>query len=159
MKRKRLVIERTFDAPVETVWDAFTTPEILATWWSPAGMTNSFISAEVRTGGEFRYCFRSSDGKEFWGNGIYVTIRPPTFLSYIDNFTDENGKPVPPSHYGIPGDELTQSLVEITLTRDGARTHLTISAENPFDDTMTEPMTQGWNSMFDKLRDKLQKSF
>ena len=30
-----------------------------------------------------------------------------------------------------------------------------ITGENPYDDSMTENMTQGWNSMFDKLVDRL----
>jgi uncharacterized protein YndB with AHSA1/START domain len=38
MKKKKLIIDRTFNAPIDKVWAAFTNPEILAKWWSPAGM-------------------------------------------------------------------------------------------------------------------------
>jgi uncharacterized protein YndB with AHSA1/START domain len=153
MNTKKLVIKRTFNAPIDKVWEAFTTPEILARWWSPEGMTNYHASTDVRVGGEFRYCFKSSEGKEYWGKGTYQTITRPVKLAYIDDFTDAEGNPVPPSFYGIPGDEILSSLVTFSFTADGVRTHMTISMDSPYDDAMTESMKQGWNSMFDKLRE------
>ena len=95
MKKKKLIIDRTFNAPIDKVWAAFTNPEILAKWWSPAGMKNYHASTNVRVGGEFRYCFESSEGVRYWGKGVYQTINEPTYLSYIDNFTDSDGTPVP----------------------------------------------------------------
>ncbi len=156
MTNKKLIIERTFNAPIDKVWAAFTTPEILAQWWFPEGMTNSHATTDLRVGGEFRYCFKNHEGNEFWGKGVYQTITAPTYFSYIDNFTDADGKPVPPSYFGMPGDELTPTLVEITLKNNGAITRMQITMENPFDEAMTKNMTQGWNSMFDHLRDNLQ---
>ena len=158
MKRKDLVIERTFNAPIEEVWAAFTSSEILARWWSPEGMTNCCATCDVREGGEFRYCFKSPDGKEYWGKGVYQTVTAPTYLSYLDNFTDANGTPVAPSHYGIPGTELTSSFIEFRFTRVGAKTHLKMTGENPYDDSLTENMTTGWNSIFDKLVTNFQNS-
>jgi len=146
MKKKKLIIDRTFNAPIDKVWAAFTNPEILAKWWSPAGMMNYHTSTDVREGGEFRYCFESS---------VYQTINEPTYLSYIDNFTDSDGTPVPPAHYGIPGDVPVPTLVEFVFTAKGDKTDMRITGENPYDDSMTENMTQGWNSMFDKLVDRL----
>jgi hypothetical protein len=67
MKKKKLIIDRTFNAPIDKVWAAFTNPEILAKWWSPAGMKNYHASTDVREGGEFRYCFESSEGVRYWG--------------------------------------------------------------------------------------------
>jgi uncharacterized protein YndB with AHSA1/START domain len=65
MKKKKLIIDRTFNAPIDKVWAAFTNPEILAKWWSPAGMKNYHASTDVREGGEFRYCFENSEGVMF----------------------------------------------------------------------------------------------
>ena len=56
-------------------------------WWSPAGLKNYHASTDVREGGEFRYCFESSEGVRNWGKGVYQTINEPTYLSYIDNFS------------------------------------------------------------------------
>ena len=155
MTHTKLIIERKFDAPIDRVWHAFTTPEILATWWSPAGMSNCHASTDLRRGGDFRYCFESG-GAKYWGKGVYQSIEEPDHFSYIDYFTDEDGNPVAPSHYGIPGDEIVPTLVEFAFTDEGEKTGLRMTGDNPFDAAMTEEMTRGWNSMFDKLVDALK---
>jgi uncharacterized protein YndB with AHSA1/START domain len=151
---KKLTIERTFTAPIEKVWAAWTTPELLAQWFTPAGMTNTLATADVEVGSLFRYCFKSvEDGKEYYGRGRYHTITPMTHLSYYDSFTDEDGNVVPASHYGSGSDQIEETLVDITFEDLGAQTKMTIEMENPYvdDEKMTEDMTAGWNSMFDKL--------
>ena len=156
MTHKKLTIDRKFNAPIDKVWEAFTNPKILAKWWSPAGMKNYHVSADTRQGGEFRYCFESSEGVKYWGKGVYKTIDEPVCLSYIDYFTDADGNPVPPSHYGIPGDEIIPTLFEFTFAKEGEQTTMRITGENPHDASMTEEITKSWNSMFDKLVDALK---
>ena len=151
MTQNRLIIDRTFNAPIQRVWEAFTNPEILAKWWSPTGMKNHHTSTNVRPGGDFRYCFESSAGVKYWGKGVYETINEPTYLSYIDYFTDEDGNPVAASHYGIPGDEIIPTRVEFAFTEKGEQTSMRNTGDNPFDAAMTKAMTNSWNSMFDKL--------
>ncbi len=148
-----LIIERKFDAPIEKVWDAFTNPAVLKQWFVPADMSNIFISVDEKEGGLFRYCFKShEEGEtEFWGRGIYQKIEKPNYLSYLDSFTDAEGNDVPPSHFGMPGDEIVETLVEFFFTSEGDKTTLKMVAENPFDEKMTADMTEGWNSMFGNL--------
>jgi len=147
-----LTIERTITAPIEKVWDAFTNPEVLKQWYTPQGMSNAFISVDLTVGGKFRYCFKMKDGDaEFWGRGIYVKIDAPNYLAYRDSFTDADGNDVAPSHFGMVGDAVIETLVEIFLTSDGNTTTVKLVAENPFDEKMTADMTEGWNGMFDNL--------
>lgn len=151
---QKLIIERTFNHPIEKVWSAWTTPELLAQWFTPAGMSNAMATADVREGGLFRYCFKSEeDGKEYYGRGIYQKIEPMTYLSYLDSFTDTNGNDVPASYYGAGPDKIIETLVEIKLEDQGGQTKMIIEMENPYPDNqeMAEQMTAGWNSMFDKL--------
>jgi uncharacterized protein YndB with AHSA1/START domain len=156
MTQMKLIIDRNFNAPIDRVWDAFTNPGMLAKWWSPAGMTNCHASTDVRQGGEFRYCMQSSEGAKYWGKGVYETINEPTFIAYMDSFTDADGIPVPPSHYGIPGDEIIPTRVEFTFTGHGQQTSMKLTGDNPFDASMTKEMTKSWNSMFDKLVDAMK---
>jgi len=148
---KKLTIKRIFDAPIGKVWDSFTIPELLRKWWSPEGMNSSHISLNLKKGGLFRFCFKASNGDEFWGRGVYQNISKPTHLSYLDTFSDELGNPVPPSHFGLPGDKIIEALVEFSFLEHDNKTEMTITGDNYFDNSMTEDMTKGWNSMFDKL--------
>lgn len=154
---KKLTIERSFSSPIGKVWEALTDEDKLKKWWYPSGMEASHISVDLQQGGAFRYCFRASDGKEFWGRGIYQTIEQPKLLSFLDTFTDAQGNPVPSSHYGMPGEEIIESLVEFNLTTDDGVTTMKMVGDNPHDDSMLEDMKNSWNGMFDKL-EKLLKT-
>ena len=39
-EKRDVVITRTFDAPVEQVWKAWTEPEFVMRWWGPTGFTS-----------------------------------------------------------------------------------------------------------------------
>ena len=52
--RPVLRLRRTFEAPRETVFDAFTKPDELAKWWGPKGMTTPVAEVDLRTGGAYR---------------------------------------------------------------------------------------------------------
>lgn len=152
----KLTIERSFSAPIEKVWEALTNADTLKKWWYPSGMEASHISVDLKQGGVFRYCFKASDGKEYWGRGVYQTIEQPKFLSFLDTFTDSQGNPVPSSHYGMSGDEIIESLVEFNFTSDDGITTMKMVGDNPHDDSMLEEMTSSWNSMFDTLEGLLK---
>jgi uncharacterized protein YndB with AHSA1/START domain len=147
----KLSIERSFSAPIEKVWEAFTNADKLKKWWSPQGMEASYISVDLKNGGVFRYCHKGSDGKEFWGRGVYQTIEQPNFLSFLDTFTDSQGNPVSSSHYGMDGEEIVESLVEFKLTVENGMTKMEMVGDNPHDDSILDEMKKGWNGMFDKL--------
>lgn len=153
----KLTIERSFSSSIEKVWEALTNADKLKKWWYPAGMEASHISVDFKKGGVFGYCFRSSDGKEFWGRGVYQIIEQPKFLSFLDTFTDSQGNPVPSSHYGMTGEEIIESLVEFSLTADSGITTMKMVGDNPHDDSMVEEMKKSWNTMFDKLEVLLKK--
>ena len=153
----KLSIERSFSATIEKVWEALTNADKLKNWWCPPGMESPYISVDFKNGGVFRYSFKGSDGKEFWGRGLYQTIEKPKFLSFLDTFTDSQGNPVPSSHYGMDGKEIVEALVEFSLTEENGITKMTMVGENPHDDSILEDMKKGWNGMFDKLEELLKK--
>lgn len=148
---KKLTIERSFSAPIEKVWESLTHADKLKEWWCPTGFNSSDISVDLQKDGIFRYCFKNSEGQEFWGRGVYQTIEQPTFLSLLDTFTDSQGNPVPSSHYGMAGEKIIESMVEFSLTTDNKITKMKMIGDNPHDDSMLEEMKKGWNGMFDRL--------
>jgi uncharacterized protein YndB with AHSA1/START domain len=52
------VISRTFDAPRELVYKAWTEPERLTQWFGPKGFTMPACTMDLRPGGVFHYGLR-----------------------------------------------------------------------------------------------------
>jgi len=48
---REIVLTRTFDAPRERVFQAFTDPEQVGQWWGPRGFTTTTHEIDVRPGG------------------------------------------------------------------------------------------------------------
>ena len=76
-------ITRTFKAPAQRVYDAWTKPELFKQWWTPKSFGLSFLSCEIdaRTGGSYRFVFSHSSAKEpmaFFGR--YIEAIPPSRL-------------------------------------------------------------------------------
>ena len=57
-----LVLERTIDAPVSLVWEAYTNPEHLKQWFAPRPYEISEIDLDLRPGGIFRIRMVGPDG-------------------------------------------------------------------------------------------------
>lgn len=92
-----LVYERTFDAPREQVWRAFTDPELIPRWWGPRGTTTTVAEMDVRTGGAWRYVSSAPDREDVTFFGEYLEIDPPasfawTFLFDVDGLGPQGGR-------------------------------------------------------------------
>ena len=79
-----LVLERIVDVPRELVWKAWTTPEHLAKWFTPAPWTVADCEIDLRPGGIFRTVMRSPDGKEFPSVGCYLEVVANERLVWTD---------------------------------------------------------------------------
>ena len=72
-----LVFERTFDAPRERVWQAFTDPEQVPRWWGQRNTTTLVEEMDVRAGGKWRYVSGAPDRDEVAFYGEYLEVDPP----------------------------------------------------------------------------------
>jgi len=79
-----LVLERVIDVPRELVWAAWTKPEHVSKWFSPAPWTISDCEIDLRPGGIFRFVMLSPDGKEFPNVGCYLEVIPNERLVWTD---------------------------------------------------------------------------
>jgi uncharacterized protein YndB with AHSA1/START domain len=91
-----LVFERTFDAPRELVWKAFTDPELIPRWWGPNGTTTTVAEMDVRPGGSWRYISRAPDRDDVAFYGKYLEVEPPrqfkwTFLFDVEGVGEQGG--------------------------------------------------------------------
>lgn len=87
---RELVVTRVFDAPVRTVFDAWTRPELIERWWVPksAGMTLLSCQAEVRVGGGYRFEFGHGDSQRMAFFGRYLEATPPSRLVWTNEESD-----------------------------------------------------------------------
>jgi uncharacterized protein YndB with AHSA1/START domain len=79
---REIVIRRTLRAPRERVFDAFTDPAHVGTWWGPHGYAIKTAAMDVRAGGSWRFEMTGPDGT-LWPNVIdYVEVTRPERLVY-----------------------------------------------------------------------------
>jgi uncharacterized protein YndB with AHSA1/START domain len=110
-----LVLTREFDAPRELVFDAWTKPEYLVSWWGPKDFTLPTCQQDFRVGGSYRFCMRAPDGTDHWVWGEYEEIVRPQRLTFTWHRDGADGK------------LFNQSRVTITLAEQkGGKTKLTL---------------------------------
>ena len=95
---REFVISRTFDAPRELVWKAFTEREHLMQWFGPKGFKMLAGTVDLRPGGTFHYGMQAPDGKTMWGKWIFREIVPPERLVTVVSFSDEQGGEIGRAH-------------------------------------------------------------
>jgi uncharacterized protein YndB with AHSA1/START domain len=90
----RITIERTFNAPIEDVWDLWTTKEGIESWWGPDGFAVKVRKLDLRPGGELLYAmtatapqqveFTRREGMPVTTEGCvtYAEVVPPRRLAY-----------------------------------------------------------------------------
>jgi len=159
---KSFVIARTFDAPRDKVWKAWTDREQLLQWFGPKGFKMTAAKLDFRPGGSFHYCLQTPDGKDMWGKFVYRVIDPPQRIVLVNSFSDEKGDL---TRHPFSATWPLEMLSTTTLVEESGKTKLTIewSPLNPTDeerktfDTSHDGMKQGWTGTFDQLAGYLAK--
>jgi len=150
-----LVITRTFNAPRTLVFKAWTEPERVKQWWGPRGFTTPFCEIDRRVGGVSRNCMRSSEGRDYWSQGIYHEIEEPGRIVCSDAFADEHGNIVSPEDYGMSADWPTEAIITLTLTEHVGKTRLMLQHWPIKPGPERDMCQQGWNESLDKLAEYL----
>lgn len=148
---QELVITRIFDAPRELVFKAWTDPEHFVRWWGPKGFTTPYCTIDLRPGGVIHFCMRSPEGQDFWCAGVYREITPPERIVCTSFFADQEGHPVPPTHYGMSADWPAETLMTVTFDEHEGKTKLTLRQVGVPVSPESEGAVAGWNESFDRL--------
>jgi uncharacterized protein YndB with AHSA1/START domain len=160
--QKPFVISRTFNAPRELMWKAWTEREGLMQWFGPKGFTMSVAKMDFRPGGTLHYCQQGPDGNKMWGKCVYREIVPLEKIVLVQSFSDEAG--------GITRHPLAvtwplEMLSTFTLTEKDGKTTVTIEwqplnateAEQKTFDGAHDGMKQGWGGTFEQLAAFVEK--
>lgn len=88
-KANEIRITRVYDAPVRTVWDAWTDPAQAAQWWGPRGFTITTHSKDLRPGGHWAYTMHGPDGTNYENKTIYLEVEDGAKLVYDHGGNDD----------------------------------------------------------------------
>jgi uncharacterized protein YndB with AHSA1/START domain len=128
------------DAPIEQVWLAITTPELIKGWFFGVDTRSSWTEGSelVHTG--------ELNGRPYEDKGVIVRIERPTLLEHT-HWSSMAGRPDRPENY---------ETVTYRLTELGGMSELTVSEVNlPSGDAKT--MSQhAWRSALDALKEQCE---
>jgi len=143
---KQFTITRIFDAPRETVWEAWTNPDEASIWWHPRGLDTprESVHIDARIGGRYSYTMVAPDGAEYPTTGRYREITPPARLVFT---------------WGSPGDpDDTLPVISIDLAvygESGEKTLMTFHVLGIDAAPGDQDVYDGWDSAFDLLVEHL----
>ena len=150
------VLKRTFNAPRNAVWNAWTDSQRLLHWWGPKGFKTVSCKLDLRPGGTFLYGLQTPDGKELWGRWAIRDVVKPEKLDFIVSFSNPEGG-VTRNPWNADWPLQTRSTVSFEESRD--QTSLTVRwspyeatdvEQKSFDDGHAS-MQQGWTGTLDQL--------
>jgi uncharacterized protein YndB with AHSA1/START domain len=149
--RRKVTLERTFDASIEEVWDLWTTKEGIESWWGPEGFVVKVREMDLRPGGGFVYAMTATapDQVEFLNKAgmpltheirvTFTEVVPPRRLAYtsVADF--------------IPGVEPydVATSVELHPSADGVR--MVLAIDGMHDEHWTQLAVTGWEMELGKL--------
>lgn len=144
-------IQETFDAPRESVFDAWVRPELLAQWFAPHGCSLRIEHMDARTGGSFHTCILHPEFGECWTIGSCIEVVRPERIVYTCAIADASGQPATPESQGHDPDWPAETVVRVTFDERGAQTVVTL------EQTVSEALAKrtgahtGWTQMLERL--------
>jgi uncharacterized protein YndB with AHSA1/START domain len=149
--RRRVTLERTFKAPLEDVWELWTTKAGIESWWGPDGFRVEVELIDLRPGGELHYSMITTGAEqiEFMKKAgmplatkhraTYTEVTPMTRVAYLH------------SADFIPGVEPydVKYVIELFPSPDGVRMLLDFEAMH--DEHWTGMAIAGWENELETL--------
>lgn len=138
---RELVVTRTFNAPADIVFKAWTTPELFQRWWIPSSFGITVVSCEmdIRTGGSYRLMLKHPAAPEpmaFFGR--YIEVTPPSRMVWTN---EENGE--------------AGAVTTVTFEQRGATTLVVLTdlypSKQALDEAVASQATGGFPEQFEQL--------
>ncbi len=143
---RTVTIKRTFDAPIDLVWEAWTKPEHIIKWWNPQGSDTKIVTHSFIVGGKWKYAMPMPDGSEFIAEGIYTEIVELEKIISTANFK--------PMTEGVE--------IESLFHKNGNKTDFTFNIVHPTEEYKIQQeklgILNGWGSVLNRLEEFLAKT-
>jgi uncharacterized protein YndB with AHSA1/START domain len=156
---KEITFERIVDAPIETVWHAWTDPKTIMQWWGPDNVDIPECEMEPRVGGKIYIVMKAGEAMGPYAGtlwpmlGEYTAYEPHTHLAYaVKAWTEGTDKE----------ETMLDQVTELTLAEEDGKTKMTVKATinstGPKAGGAAEGMQYGFNQQFAKLEAYLATS-
>ncbi len=144
-----LVLERVVDVAPELVWKAWTMPEYLKQWFTPAPWKTVGCEIDLKPGGKFHTVMESPEGQQFPNTGCYLEVVPNRRLTWT-------GALLPgfrPANHGPDVPFVFTAIIEIEP--HGAGTKYTATALHSTEEGRSKHEAMGfhhgWGAALDQL--------
>jgi len=141
-----LSLERTFDAPVSTLWRCWTEPDLLKQWFCPKPWYVSEARIDLTPGGEFFTVMNGPEGERFDNPGVFLAIEPERRLVFTDAFRPG----------WIPGEQAFMTAHVSFEGAGGGRTRYLARAMHWTEETLKQHEQMGFHDGWGKAADQLE---
>lgn len=139
---REIRMTRTFDAPRDLVFEAFTKPDLIKRWmFGPEGWSLPVCEVELKAGGKMRYVWKHKDGTSMGMSGTFREIKRPSRIVHNETFDEDwtGGETLVTTLFTETGG---QTLVEQTVL---------YSSQAARDAVLKSPMEDGIAQGYDRL--------
>lgn len=153
---ERIVLERRYPARIEDVWELWTSPEGIESWWGPDGFNVTVQQLELRVGGQLHYTMTATAPEQvaFMKRAgmpvatktslTFTVVEPPRHLAYT-NHADF-----------IPGMKAYDVGTDVELFVEGDVVRLVLTIDRMHDEVWTNRAVMGWENELSKLGRRLE---
>ena len=143
---RQVILNRTFNAGIDRLWDAFTTKEDMLMWYSPSGMTTPHVEIDLRVGGSYAITMQyDATGEKVTVRGVFKIIEKPKKLVYSWKWDGSDEE----TEVAVMFRTLSDGETELTLVHSG---FAQVPTESDVKNNWTvESHTAGWTTAFEKL--------
>ena len=133
-----LKIERTYQAPAEAVFDAWTSEEVMRRWFrGERAWQTPHAEVDLRLGGTVRVVMRDPVKEEdYGGGGHYTEIDPPRRLAFTWTWDDDADR---------------ETLIELDFEESDGATRVTMTHHGLRHQEHVTSHEGGWNNALDNL--------
>lgn len=146
-----VVVERTYAASLQELWDLWTTKEGFESWWGPEGFRVEVHALEARLGGRLEYDMIADSAEAIAAmkqmgqplshdtRGSYTEFRPHTRLqlTHVIDF--------------VKGQAPYDSLIDVDFLPMGDKSRMVVTIHPHVDPHWTRMAVQGFSSQITKL--------
>lgn len=139
---RTLRMERTFQAPAQAVFEAWTSEEVLRRWWQLAhDWETTEAEVDLRVGGVVRVVMRNPHkDTEYGGGGNFTEIESPTRLAFT----------------WIWDGDTRRTLIELDFEERDGITTVSFAQSGLWDEEAVRAHKDGWGKLFDSLERALE---